>query len=184
MAKFPVACVAGGFLSPSPRALRTRPIFPSSFPFLAPATRAKFPVVYSDTKEEYSAKLVHHANLVHSHESNHKLRKKKMMVTWKMKVLKLNDVPHRKGSWRQKNIAISSNWLCCLNSQPVIYKDLDFGLDLESRVALVGPNGAGKSTLLKLLDGTLTPSDGLIRRHNHLKICRYHQVLKCFSGWR
>ncbi|KAK2561245.1 ATP-binding cassette sub-family F member 2 [Acropora cervicornis] len=62
--------------------------------------------------------------------------------------------------------------------KPVIYKDLDFGLDLESRVALVGPNGAGKSTLLKLLDGTLTPSDGLIRRHNHLKICRYHQHLQ------
>ena len=60
--------------------------------------------------------------------------------------------------------------------QPAIYKNLDFGIDLESRIALVGPNGAGKSTLLKLLDGTLTPSDGLIRRHNHLKICRYHQV--------
>ncbi|XP_020632826.1 ATP-binding cassette sub-family F member 2-like [Orbicella faveolata] len=62
--------------------------------------------------------------------------------------------------------------------KPAIYKDLDFGIDLESRIALVGPNGAGKSTLLKLLDGTLTPTDGLIRRHNHLKICRYHQHLQ------
>ena len=60
--------------------------------------------------------------------------------------------------------------------QPHIYKNLEFGIDLESRVALVGPNGAGKSTLLKLIDGTLTPSDGLIRRHGHLKIRRYHQV--------
>lgn len=79
------------------------------------------------------------------------------------------------------------DYICCLLShniqcificfiQPAIYKDLDFGIDLESRIALVGPNGAGKSTLLKLLDGTLTPTDGLIRRHNHLKICRYHQV--------
>lgn len=62
--------------------------------------------------------------------------------------------------------------------KPAIYKKLDFGIDLESRIALVGPNGAGKSTLLKLLDGTLTPTDGLIRRHNHLKICRYHQHLQ------
>ena len=37
--------------------------------------------------------------------------------------------------------------------QPLIYKNLEFGVDLESRIALVGPNGAGKSTLLKLIDG-------------------------------
>lgn len=37
--------------------------------------------------------------------------------------------------------------------QPHIYKDLDFGFDLDTRVALVGPNGAGKSTLLKLVVG-------------------------------
>ena len=37
--------------------------------------------------------------------------------------------------------------------RPWVYKNLDFGIDLETRVALVGPNGAGKSTLLKLIDG-------------------------------
>ena len=37
--------------------------------------------------------------------------------------------------------------------QPFIYKDLDFGFDLDTRIALVGPNGAGKSTLLKLIVG-------------------------------
>jgi len=58
-----------------------------------------------------------------------------------------------------------------------IYKNLDFGIDLDTRVALVGPNGAGKSTLLKLITGELIPSDGLIRRHSHLKIGRYHQHL-------
>ncbi|XP_052246443.1 ATP-binding cassette sub-family F member 2-like [Dreissena polymorpha] len=58
-----------------------------------------------------------------------------------------------------------------------IYKDLDFGVDLDTRVALVGPNGAGKSTLLKLIVGELIPTDGLIRRHSHLKIGRYHQHL-------
>ena len=49
-------------------------------------------------------------------------------------------------------------------------------MDLDTRVALVGPNGAGKSTLLKLLIGDLSPTDGLIRKHNHLKFGRYHQV--------
>lgn len=36
---------------------------------------------------------------------------------------------------------------------PLIYKNLEFGLDLDTRLALVGPNGAGKSTLLKLIFG-------------------------------
>ncbi|VDN42431.1 unnamed protein product [Gongylonema pulchrum] len=62
--------------------------------------------------------------------------------------------------------------------KPLIYKDLDFGIDLDTRIALVGPNGAGKSTLLKLISGDVMPSNGLIRRHSHCKIGRYHQV-----GW-
>ncbi|BAT90523.1 ABC transporter F family member 1 isoform X1 [Vigna umbellata] len=59
----------------------------------------------------------------------------------------------------------------------LIYKNIDFGVDLDSRVALVGPNGAGKSTLLKLMTGDLMPSDGMVRRHNHLRIAQYHQHL-------
>ncbi|KAF8403109.1 hypothetical protein HHK36_011203 [Tetracentron sinense] len=59
----------------------------------------------------------------------------------------------------------------------LIYKNLDFGVDLDSRIALVGPNGAGKSTLLKLMTGELTPLDGMVRRHNHLRIAQYHQHL-------
>jgi ATP-binding cassette subfamily F protein 2 len=58
---------------------------------------------------------------------------------------------------------------------PFIYKNLEFGVDLDTRLALVGPNGAGKSTLLKLIYGELTPSEGMVRRHNHLKMARYHQ---------
>ena len=58
-----------------------------------------------------------------------------------------------------------------------IYKNLDFGIDLDTRIALVGPNGAGKSTLLKLIDGQLNPTDGIIRRNSHLKFGRYHQHL-------
>ncbi|KAM7279934.1 hypothetical protein ACFE04_007068 [Oxalis oulophora] len=59
----------------------------------------------------------------------------------------------------------------------LIYKNIEFGVDLDSRVALVGPNGAGKSTLLKLMTGDLVPLDGMVRRHNHLRIAQYHQHL-------
>nr|CAB3483842.1 unnamed protein product [Digitaria exilis] len=59
----------------------------------------------------------------------------------------------------------------------LLYKKLDFGVDLDSRIALVGPNGAGKSTLLKLMTGELAPLDGMVRRHNHLRIAQFHQHL-------
>jgi len=58
-----------------------------------------------------------------------------------------------------------------------IYTDLEFGIDLDSRIALVGPNGAGKSTLLKLIDGTLDATVGFVRKNSHLRIGRFHQHL-------
>jgi ATP-binding cassette subfamily F protein 2 len=64
------------------------------------------------------------------------------------------------------------------DNKPEIYKKLDFGMDLDTRVALVGPNGAGKSTLLKLLCGELAPTDGRVKRHQHLKFGRFHQHLQ------
>ncbi|GFH58749.1 ATP-binding cassette, subfamily F, member 2 [Chaetoceros tenuissimus] len=60
------------------------------------------------------------------------------------------------------------------NSNP-LYKDVDFGIDLQTRVALVGPNGAGKTTLFKLICEELIPIKGLIKRNSHLKISRFTQ---------
>ena len=59
----------------------------------------------------------------------------------------------------------------------ILYQHVDLGVDLDSRVAIVGPNGAGKSTLLKLMTGDLEPLDGMVKRHNHLRIGQYHQHL-------
>ncbi|CAL8464135.1 g3670 [Coccomyxa elongata] len=59
--------------------------------------------------------------------------------------------------------------------EDMLYRNLEFGIDCDSRVALVGPNGAGKSTLLKLMCGDLTPTRGDVKRHSHLSIGRYHQ---------
>merc|ERR1719487_103886 len=56
-----------------------------------------------------------------------------------------------------------------------LYKNVNFGIDLDSRVALVGPNGAGKSTLLKLMRGDLEACEGQVKRHSHLRIASYNQ---------
>lgn len=56
-----------------------------------------------------------------------------------------------------------------------LYDNVNFGVDLDSRVALVGPNGAGKTTLIKLMSGELEPSMGDIRPHGHLKLGRFTQ---------
>ncbi|KAK3276097.1 hypothetical protein CYMTET_15807, partial [Cymbomonas tetramitiformis] len=56
-----------------------------------------------------------------------------------------------------------------------LYKDLDFGLDTDSRVAIVGPNGAGKSTFLNLLMGKIIPGDGWVSRHTKLRLAMFSQ---------
>jgi len=58
---------------------------------------------------------------------------------------------------------------------PILYSNVDFGVDLDSRVALVGPNGAGKSTLLKIMTGELMPIEGAVRPHVHLRISKFSQ---------
>ncbi|KXZ48205.1 hypothetical protein GPECTOR_29g111 [Gonium pectorale] len=51
---------------------------------------------------------------------------------------------------------------------PTLFKNLNFGLDLESRFAIVGPNGIGKSTLLNLISGKLQPTQGSITRNTRI----------------
>lgn len=54
-------------------------------------------------------------------------------------------------------------------------KDLNIGIDMGSRVAIVGPNGAGKTTLMNLLAGDLEPTHGDQRKSHKLRIGRYNQ---------
>ncbi|XP_069775456.1 ATP-binding cassette sub-family F member 1 isoform X1 [Narcine bancroftii] len=60
-------------------------------------------------------------------------------------------------------------------NQKPIFKNLDFGIDMDSRICIVGPNGVGKSTLLLLLGGKLTPTIGEQRRNHRLKIGFFNQ---------
>eukprot|EP01090_Pellita_catalonica_P019781 TRINITY_DN6826_c0_g1_i1.p1 TRINITY_DN6826_c0_g1~~TRINITY_DN6826_c0_g1_i1.p1 ORF type:complete len:593 (-),score=87.13 TRINITY_DN6826_c0_g1_i1:174-1952(-) len=61
--------------------------------------------------------------------------------------------------------------------KPWLYHNLNFGIDLDSRVALVGPNGVGKSTLLKMMCRTLSPSEGMVKCNNKLRVGVYLQHL-------
>ncbi|XP_004291178.1 PREDICTED: ABC transporter F family member 4-like [Fragaria vesca subsp. vesca] len=61
------------------------------------------------------------------------------------------------------------------NREDFRLSDVDAGIDMGTRVAIVGPNGAGKSTLLNLLAGDLVPSEGEVRRSQKLRIGRYSQ---------
>ena len=57
---------------------------------------------------------------------------------------------------------------------------VDFGVDLDSRVALVGPNGAGKSTLLKIMTGELLPVRNVYYTCMH--VCMYVCEYTCTYG--
>ncbi|EPQ58771.1 P-loop containing nucleoside triphosphate hydrolase protein [Gloeophyllum trabeum ATCC 11539] len=56
-----------------------------------------------------------------------------------------------------------------------LYEHLSFGIDMDSRVAILGANGAGKSTLLHLVMGVLQPCEGTVSRHSSLKLAKYSQ---------
>jgi len=58
---------------------------------------------------------------------------------------------------------------------PLIFKNLDFGIDMSSRVAIVGPNGVGKSTFLKLLTAEVEPRQGERRKNHRMRIGKYDQ---------
>merc|ERR1711994_225084 len=60
-------------------------------------------------------------------------------------------------------------------TQPPLFKKVDFGIDMDSRIAIVGPNGVGKSTFLKLLMGDLEATNGEARKNARLKIGRFDQ---------
>lgn len=58
---------------------------------------------------------------------------------------------------------------------PVLFKNLNFGLDTESRLSIVGPNGIGKSTLLGLISGTLEPTKGRVYRNPKVRLAIFSQ---------
>lgn len=56
-----------------------------------------------------------------------------------------------------------------------ILRNVNFAVDMESRIAIVGANGVGKSTLLKLLVGKLELTSGNSYRNGRLSLSMFTQ---------
>ncbi|RNF01415.1 ATP-binding cassette protein subfamily F, member 1 [Trypanosoma rangeli] len=56
-----------------------------------------------------------------------------------------------------------------------IFRDVNFGLDENSRVGLLGANGAGKSTFMNVCYGKLEPRQGHIVRNKKIRIAHFAQ---------
>jgi len=59
--------------------------------------------------------------------------------------------------------------------QANLFENVEFGIDMDSRIAIVGPNGVGKSTLLNLMLGKIEPNTGERRCNHRLRIGNYNQ---------
>ncbi|KAL0945574.1 hypothetical protein HGRIS_014734 [Hohenbuehelia grisea] len=57
----------------------------------------------------------------------------------------------------------------------IILKNINFDVQLDSRIAIVGANGAGKSTLIKLLTAELNPISGHVTRNGRLRVGYFAQ---------
>jgi ATP-binding cassette, subfamily F, member 3 len=56
-----------------------------------------------------------------------------------------------------------------------LFRNLEFNVNMQSRICLLGPNGTGKSTIMKLLIGENLPTNGEVRRSQKLRIGYFSQ---------
>lgn len=56
-----------------------------------------------------------------------------------------------------------------------LFRGVNFGIGMDSRIAIVGPNGAGKSTLLHVILGELQCQEGHVSRNPKLRVATFTQ---------
>lgn len=59
----------------------------------------------------------------------------------------------------------------------ILYQNLNFAVDMDTRIALVGANGVGKSTFLKILLQEVKPLKGKVKHEKVVRFAYYHQHL-------
>ena len=73
------------------------------------------------------------------------------------------------------NIIECNNISFGYSKDKLLFKNISFGIDMNSRITFVGKNGIGKTTLMNLLLGKLIPLNGHIKRDQRLRIEYYSQ---------
>jgi ATP-binding cassette subfamily F protein 1 len=75
----------------------------------------------------------------------------------------------------KSNLITMNNVSFSYLNENLILSNINFGIDMNSRIVLVGPNGSGKSTFVKLLCREIEPTIGEINYHSQLNIAYYNQ---------
>jgi ATPase subunit of ABC transporter with duplicated ATPase domains len=76
-----------------------------------------------------------------------------------------------------KDVLDIENLSYSIDGQELLH-DVTWRLGPGDRVGLVGVNGAGKTTLLKLIQGTLQPTAGLVKRGQTVKVATLSQEVR------
>ncbi|RHY87192.1 hypothetical protein DYB26_008765, partial [Aphanomyces astaci] len=61
------------------------------------------------------------------------------------------------------------------DGRPELFHDVNFGIDMSSRIGILGVNGSGKSTLINLMLGKLDPTHGKCVRNPRVRISTFTQ---------
>lgn len=61
------------------------------------------------------------------------------------------------------------------NPEDILLNNVDFDVQMDSRIAIVGGNGTGKTTLLKIILDQLKPLEGLVNKNGRLRIGYFAQ---------